>query len=878
MTDTRDGYAEWLSVATAMRPPNHYQLLGLKDFESDRAKIAAAAEAAQSRLLTVAPGDRLDEWQRILDELSVAKLVLADAARKGQYDGQLRSRLASRAGAPGNSGASTGGGSGAPASSGGAGSAPAARSTPAGAASAGRPSGADYALPPAKKGAGRPAASSSNAESGPAAPQPAPATGKPRTTLASLGIPAAAPGDASPAAPAAQPQNLAPQQPPSASQPQPIAQQPYNPSMFPQPQPFAAQPQPFQQSATPQPLAQPSFAAAGPQLSMAVEPQAVPSSERLLPLPGTSAPQSAPSASAAPLAGPATTPDAPGPNGGSAAGALRPLPGAGGVAADGVVVRNTPRPVPLAGRPNSAPAVPEPARNIKGPAGGKEAGWNQKNILIGAGVGALVLVVLIVFTAPHAPHDGARLSQADKPKHLNPLGDRADDSGSRDQGHERSDDERATRRKDDDSMSSDSESPPAAKPKKPKAAPKRKPAAEEPADESQPPAEPKSAPPKKRPPATEEPTEMAPPKPPGKPADSAMARSDRPEPPAMSKPAPAKPASQPEDSPPDPEQTAAFQKALLRVRGLLAARNVDAVDGALQEAKSLARSAEQRAEVARLNEFAGYVAGFWNAVRESMKGLQTTDEIKIGSTALTVVSADQNEVTFHRPGRNDTYTVMNMPGGVAFALAERWYDKVNPVNKIYLGAFHAADPSGDPSEARRLWEAASKSGASSADLMPLLDLPRVQPAGAGATVAEDKSEKGDKTALAKADRAFLQKYGPEMRAATAPQERLDLADRLLADARAASDAAEKTILFRRACELVSKVAISNATPDDVAHSAAEKAVQLIDQALEEKHPENAKNLGQAVIMAARKSKDETLMKDATERSKKLQEAMKQDNS
>lgn len=916
MTDILDGYAEWLGMSTAMRPPSHYQLLGLKDFESDRAKIVAAAEASQSKMHGVAPGNRLDEWQRILDELSVAKLVLCDAARRGQYDGQLRSRLASRpAAAAGRPSAGEGTAGSSPAGAGQPSNA--ARSLPAGGAVAPGAPGASYAMPPMKRGAGQSAVGSSPQQ--PAAPAADDGAGpnKQRSSLASLGYPAEQRGDALPQTRAGQPPGAVPQQPAFGAQPQPFAPQPHNPappysqpqipgSGFPQPQafapqqqPFAAQPQQFMphpQAFTPQsqpfqsPLpVQPSFAPAGPQPLAGAEAQSHPT-ERPMPLPETPAPESlrpisaggpltgsAPASgtampsSSAPLSAPAPLSAAAGSNAGPVGGVLRPmpLPGAGAPGADGVVVRNTPRPLAIAGRSGTSPmAVPEPAR--KGPAGGKQSSLDQKKIIMAAGVGALVLAVMIVFGAPRSPSDSEQVSQAPpKPKHLNPLGD--PESDSHDKGGRQPDDEHGKGRGND--ASSESEPPATVKPKKSKAPPKHQPpAAEESAADSMPPARSKAEPPKKPAASGDEP-EMPAAKPPSKPADNALVRNDRPAAPEMTK-----PAGEPGDSAPDAEQTAAFNKALLRVRGLLAARNVDAADGALKEAKAMARSAEQRTEAARLEELAGYVAGFWNAVRESMKGLQQTEEIKIGSVALTVVSSDQSEVTFHRPGRNDTYTVMNMPGGIAFALADRWYDKVNPVNKIYLGAFHAADPSGDLAEARRLWEAASKSGASANDLMPLLDLPRVQPQAGGSSGSDDKPEKGEKTALARADRAFLQKYGPEMRAAGTPQERLDLSDRLLMDARSASDAAEKTILFRRACELVGKVAISSSTPDDVAHGAAEKAIQLIDQALEEKHPENAKNLGQAVIMAARKSKDETLIKDATERSKKLQEAMKVDNS
>ena len=40
----KDFYKDWLDVPVQYRPPNPYQLLGLSDFESGRAKIKAAME------------------------------------------------------------------------------------------------------------------------------------------------------------------------------------------------------------------------------------------------------------------------------------------------------------------------------------------------------------------------------------------------------------------------------------------------------------------------------------------------------------------------------------------------------------------------------------------------------------------------------------------------------------------------------------------------------------------------------------------------------------------------------------------------------------------------------------------------------------------
>ena len=39
-----DPYRDWLGITSEDRPPNHYQLLGLDEFENDCAKISAAFE------------------------------------------------------------------------------------------------------------------------------------------------------------------------------------------------------------------------------------------------------------------------------------------------------------------------------------------------------------------------------------------------------------------------------------------------------------------------------------------------------------------------------------------------------------------------------------------------------------------------------------------------------------------------------------------------------------------------------------------------------------------------------------------------------------------------------------------------------------------
>ena len=105
----------------------------------------------------------------------------------------------------------------------------------------------------------------------------------------------------------------------------------------------------------------------------------------------------------------------------------------------------------------------------------------------------------------------------------------------------------------------------------------------------------------------------------------------------------------------------------------------------------LAHSDEEQAELARMNSLAGYVEGFWQAVRESMKTLQLTDEIRFNGMVAAVVDSDANGLTLHTPGKNHEFTIKTMPAELAMTLALRWFDQ-SPSNKMYLGAFQAVDP------------------------------------------------------------------------------------------------------------------------------------------------------------------------------------------
>ncbi len=90
MAEIFNPYVAWLEIKTATTPPDHYALLGIASFESDRQVISAAAGAQLAKVRGIRPGSRLTEWQRVIDELTAAKTCLCDPTAKAAYDKTLR--------------------------------------------------------------------------------------------------------------------------------------------------------------------------------------------------------------------------------------------------------------------------------------------------------------------------------------------------------------------------------------------------------------------------------------------------------------------------------------------------------------------------------------------------------------------------------------------------------------------------------------------------------------------------------------------------------------------------------------------------------------------------------------------------------------------
>ncbi len=87
---TFDPYLQWLRIPAELRPPNHYELLGLPVGEPDVERIRAAVLDRTALVRRYQLSDKAEQVYRLLAELSHAFDCLTDPARKLAYDNELR--------------------------------------------------------------------------------------------------------------------------------------------------------------------------------------------------------------------------------------------------------------------------------------------------------------------------------------------------------------------------------------------------------------------------------------------------------------------------------------------------------------------------------------------------------------------------------------------------------------------------------------------------------------------------------------------------------------------------------------------------------------------------------------------------------------------
>ena len=89
----RDVYKEWLGIPEGPRPPGHYELLRLVQFEDDPEKIRSNYTKLNAHVRKYASGQYSVRSQELLNELAKAMLLLTDPERKQDYDESLGRKI-----------------------------------------------------------------------------------------------------------------------------------------------------------------------------------------------------------------------------------------------------------------------------------------------------------------------------------------------------------------------------------------------------------------------------------------------------------------------------------------------------------------------------------------------------------------------------------------------------------------------------------------------------------------------------------------------------------------------------------------------------------------------------------------------------------------
>ena len=90
MAEAFDPYHKWLGIPSKDQPPNHYRLLAINLFESDLDVIASAADQRMGHVRTFQAGKHSAQSQKILNEISAARICLLSPEKKARYDRELR--------------------------------------------------------------------------------------------------------------------------------------------------------------------------------------------------------------------------------------------------------------------------------------------------------------------------------------------------------------------------------------------------------------------------------------------------------------------------------------------------------------------------------------------------------------------------------------------------------------------------------------------------------------------------------------------------------------------------------------------------------------------------------------------------------------------
>jgi hypothetical protein len=203
----------------------------------------------------------------------------------------------------------------------------------------------------------------------------------------------------------------------------------------------------------------------------------------------------------------------------------------------------------------------------------------------------------------------------------------------------------------------------------------------------------------------------------------------KPEPlkPESATPEPTKPEPKPETplaEMPTKNELIQLGKALQNAKAAIGEFNFAEADAELVKADTLARLPEHRSKLARLKEVAGYVKQFHDRLVQAARGMEAAESFKVGSsTYVAMIEADEKQVSLKVAGQSRTYQYSDLPVGLAAALADQKLVGTDPVSRVVKGAYVACHRGATPDnrkQAESWWDEATLGGADVKHLIPFL--------------------------------------------------------------------------------------------------------------------------------------------------------------
>lgn len=168
--------------------------------------------------------------------------------------------------------------------------------------------------------------------------------------------------------------------------------------------------------------------------------------------------------------------------------------------------------------------------------------------------------------------------------------------------------------------------------------------------------------------------------------------------------------------PPEQVERTRLSETLEAARAALSQHDFELAGEQLAEAERLAVRPEDQAVVAGLRELRTYSRKFWQTVASVMKAFQGAEELAVGSGGLVVlvVETGPDFITVRKEGRNLRYSLLEMPPGLALAIAKTQLKGYSAQDLMQLGACLATTANRKRiyrEEARKYWLRAHAAGA-----------------------------------------------------------------------------------------------------------------------------------------------------------------------